>query len=441
MSKTTTWLGKIAPKLVSLLVVSMLIIGAIFWNSFNNAADEYLLHESELNINRLNILFNTVIEKETEMLCVAVDMITNKKGLTDRFLNDERLSYVDHAQTTFNNLKNDHNITHYSVHNLNETCFVRMHEPDYYGDLITRDTLHQARDTMDEGIGIETCCDSLKLRVVKPLFNGTQHIGYVELGVEIKNILLDTVDLMDEEIMLTLNKNFLDQEEWEQLKNNSGERNNWDDMGSNVIVYSTMSQPENHIDISFSNDDLILSNENTIINLKYSYNNTSYSSGRVPIYNVSGQIMGSLILIDDITEHTESHALEFQQTMLLIVIMLLVILLIISVSIHLWVSRPISEIIDKTRRFGKGDMDVQIDTKMKGEVGELAHAFDNMTSELKEYKEGLEDTIAQRTQELNTKVDELERYKKLTVDRELRMVELKKEIDKLKTARTGEMSQ
>ena len=40
--------------------------------------------------------------------------------------------------------------------------------------------------------------------------------------------------------------------------------------------------------------------------------------------------------------------------------------------------------------------------------------------------------MGQRTKELQQRVDELEKFHKLTIDRELRMLELKKEIQRLK---------
>jgi hypothetical protein len=53
------------------------------------------------------------------------------------------------------------------------------------------------------------------------------------------------------------------------------------------------------------------------------------------------------------------------------------------------------------------------------------------TRELKELADGLEENIKTRTAELQEKIDELEKFNKLTVGRELRMIELKKEIKEL----------
>jgi len=54
------------------------------------------------------------------------------------------------------------------------------------------------------------------------------------------------------------------------------------------------------------------------------------------------------------------------------------------------------------------------------------------TRELKELSEGLERQVKERTKELQERVNELERFRKLTVGRELKMLELKKEVEKLK---------
>lgn len=54
------------------------------------------------------------------------------------------------------------------------------------------------------------------------------------------------------------------------------------------------------------------------------------------------------------------------------------------------------------------------------------------TEKLKELAESLENQVKQRTKELQEKVNEFERFNRLAVGRELKMVELKKELKKLK---------
>lgn len=54
------------------------------------------------------------------------------------------------------------------------------------------------------------------------------------------------------------------------------------------------------------------------------------------------------------------------------------------------------------------------------------------TRELEEMNQLLEEKVRERTKELQQKIDELEKFHRLTVGREMKMIELKKEIKKLK---------
>ena len=49
-----------------------------------------------------------------------------------------------------------------------------------------------------------------------------------------------------------------------------------------------------------------------------------------------------------------------------------------------------------------------------------------------EEKKSLEQKVKRRTKELQEKIEELERFQKFAVGRELKMIELKKELEKLK---------
>lgn len=53
-------------------------------------------------------------------------------------------------------------------------------------------------------------------------------------------------------------------------------------------------------------------------------------------------------------------------------------------------------------------------------------------SNLKKLQQNLEEKVRERTRQLEERLNELERFRRLTLGRELRMVELKKEIERLK---------
>ncbi len=102
------------------------------------------------------------------------------------------------------------------------------------------------------------------------------------------------------------------------------------------------------------------------------------------------------------------------------------------------ITKPIISLRNAAIEIGKGKLDTKIEIKTKDEIGELAAAFDQMTKDLQEsrvelekYSKELEKKVRERTKELESKMAELERFNKLAVGRELKMVELKKTIKKL----------
>ena len=145
-------------------------------------------------------------------------------------------------------------------------------------------------------------------------------------------------------------------------------------------------------------------------------------------------------------------------------------------------TRPLKKLVKGTNEVAKGNLDFRIEIESRDELGELSEQFNKMTNQLKETKtaleaakenlekrvqerteelkkitealeeskaaleikvkartqeleqftKSLEDQIKQRTKELQEKVKELEKFQKFTVGREMKIVELKEEIKRLK---------
>jgi len=119
--------------------------------------------------------------------------------------------------------------------------------------------------------------------------------------------------------------------------------------------------------------------------------------------------------------------------------------------------KPIRSFIEGAEKIGGGDLDYRFKIKTGDEIEQLSESFNKMieqlqksrrdlqeakdvleirvkarTEELEEFAKGLNEQVEERTKELRERLDELERFHKLTVNREMKMLELKKEIKKLK---------
>lgn len=70
--------------------------------------------------------------------------------------------------------------------------------------------------------------------------------------------------------------------------------------------------------------------------------------------------------------------------------------------------------------------------ELEGARTGLEEKVKERTVQLEAARQGLEEEVEKRTKELQQKVGEMERFQKVTVDRELKMMELKKEIESLR---------
>ena len=112
-------------------------------------------------------------------------------------------------------------------------------------------------------------------------------------------------------------------------------------------------------------------------------------------------------------------------------------LLIVGFILVRRLTRPILKLKEISKEIGRGNLNVKIDIKSNDEIGDLSLAFGKMADKLKKHVQNMEEQIAERTKELNEKVEKLERYKKVTVGREIKMAEMKKEIKELKDRFSG----
>ena len=143
--------------------------------------------------------------------------------------------------------------------------------------------------------------------------------------------------------------------------------------------------------------------------------------------------------------------------LVLITFITLIFIFIVSLFFSQLVVNPIKKLHKGAEIIRKGNLDYKVDIRTGDEIEQLAKEFNRMaerlgqskaaleeskavleikvaarTKELKELAESLEEQVKGRTKELQEKMKELERFNRLAVGRELKMIELKKEIERLK---------
>jgi len=149
-----------------------------------------------------------------------------------------------------------------------------------------------------------------------------------------------------------------------------------------------------------------------------------------------------------------------KETIFLSVILLLLITFFISFIAYYFsrrITNPLKTLAQDLKIIGSGNLAYRTHIKTGDELEDLAHSFNQMaeglqkskieleeaktvleirvaarTKELQELNKSLEEKVQERTRELQERLNELERFHRLTVGRELKMIELKKELEQFK---------
>jgi methyl-accepting chemotaxis protein len=105
---------------------------------------------------------------------------------------------------------------------------------------------------------------------------------------------------------------------------------------------------------------------------------------------------------------------------------------------------PLDKLKDFANKLGNGNMEESVTVKSNDEVGDLAESFEKLrisilqqNTTLAKYGQDLEEKVKERTKQLEDKNVELERINKVTMDREIKMIELKKKIEELEAKQNG----
>jgi len=228
----------------------------------------------------------------------------------------------------------------------------------------------------------------------------------------------------------------------------------FDKISQNYSLKETFERKEGRAEFNFKNTDFVATFKNVALN--------QISKVETPKWQI-------IVVQPKKEAFVLLNSLKKQIYLLTLIFFLFIIFL--SVFLSRLISQPLKELTLATEKIAKGNFDVQIKSKRTDEFGELAKFFNQMTKKLGEYffaleeskkvleirvkartkeleelNKALEEKVQERTKELQEKIEELEKMKKeleekirelekfreITVGRELKMIELKKEIEKLK---------
>ncbi|MCI5147069.1 MAG: hypothetical protein D3923_16480, partial [Candidatus Electrothrix sp. AR3] len=236
-------------------------------------------------------VFHHHIEASTKNLEVILRILSRNPALQQHFLAKDRPALLEETRAFGSLLNQDYDITHFYFHTLEMENFLRVHRPNLYGDTIHRLTLRQAaKNGITSGLELGPL-GTLTLRVVMPWYVEQKRIGYLELGMELSNMLtiFEQFDNIDG-YLLTADKKHIDQQGWEQGMAMLGRPTNWSALPDNVVLFDKLPKKFKHHDQK---------GYKGFLHKALPYMVSFHMTYNQPITDLSGQQIGNLLLAHD----------------------------------------------------------------------------------------------------------------------------------------------
>ncbi|MDO9145653.1 ATP-binding protein [Rhodoferax sp.] len=241
-------------------------------------------------------LVDQKLDKDTKLMRAVVHTMQGIPALTAAFSSQDRRALLREAGPLFQSLQDDYRITHLYFNSPELVNLVRIHSPDEYGDVITRDTTVQARQLNVPIHGLELgALGTLTLRLVAPWQSAQGVVGYVEMGEEIGHLLDEIHKTLTVDLFVLVDKEFLPAQQWHHGLALLQRQGNWSRFEQQVVVANTREHPPAAMNES------VLAALRTGVTHVFKQDDQTLHLAMLSLDDASGRRIGDLVVMRDIT--------------------------------------------------------------------------------------------------------------------------------------------
>jgi diguanylate cyclase (GGDEF)-like protein len=251
------------------------------------------------NAMRLNV------DSNADKLGALLKVLESNLIFQDAFARRDRPALLAASQNIFKRLRDEHDVTHWYFMTPERQIFLRVHQPDRFGDIAERKTAIDAQRLNHVASGVELGVrGSFTLRVVLPWRDSQQHLlGYLELGMEVDKSLANLQDLAGLNLFMLIDKKFLNRGKWEEGMRGLGHVPNWDQFPDVVLAANTRD-----IDPSLLRYTRFAGGKQKQPSFETEIDNERLSFNEVLLHDAAGQAVGQWVVVNIFTEkHREQR--------------------------------------------------------------------------------------------------------------------------------------
>lgn len=357
-------------KLLPIIVIGIALLTGIFYYTFMSAMENNQHTVSDEAIKTSKEMFYNLEDNDIKMLSSTLEAFLSNKELKEVYLKNNRSELYNYGQPIFSQLREQFGITHFYFHLPNGTNFLRLHSQNQFGDKITRKTFEKSVQTNGFGTGLELGKTAFALRVVHPYYDGTNLIGYIELGEEIDHFLKVMKKQTGNEFGIFIKKEFINHDDWKSTRDAKGQRDNYDDLQNYVVIDTTTDSISS---FAAKGEDKLsnIANEGDVID-KFQTGTSTYVTGGFPLYDAGGKPVGTVVVVKDVTPLENAVRESTWFVLIIAIISAIAVSFIVVLLVNRYILKPLDSIVDATTKVAGGDFSAEVKAQSNDEIGDLA---------------------------------------------------------------------
>jgi len=279
------------------LAATLLLLLLIFIFTFYQAKVREIEEVLDQRYRSVVLLSERMVSERADFMEMVLVLLSRDPQLQVAMAAERRTELLGLTAPVFNRFLRPRGISHFYFHRPDGHVFLRVHQPDRFGDSIDRVTLEQAAATGEMSQGPELGpLGTLTHRVVLPWYAGGELIGYLEAGESIDWFMARLRRSVDIEYAVVLRKKYLERPGWEKGMAMLGLPADWNLLPEHVLTDRSIEDLPRELlrpllEPGSLSESLTLAEEGR-----------TYRGRAMPLVEASGRQVGEVLILTDVSD-------------------------------------------------------------------------------------------------------------------------------------------
>lgn len=240
------------------------------------------------------------LDRDADKLAALLKLVVRDAAWQQAFEQRDRSRLLAEVDPVFRQLRAQHRIPHLSFMTPEREMFLRVHNPQQFGDIIERKSAREAARLGQVASGLEAEPSGLfTLRVVAPWRDaGNKLLGYVEIGTEIDQTLVELQHIVRHDFVMLIDKKNLQKEAWLSGLKSIERAVEWDQFPGHVVIGRSAAVTDEVLGLYRS---AVLSESLADQTIKASLGSRSLAFDESPLLDLNGTTLGRIVIIRDVS--------------------------------------------------------------------------------------------------------------------------------------------